>query len=119
MKIFPITAVSGTDEITADFVRDAIREMVELQLREDMPPEVGLNVERLVAQGFLREEALSLVGCALSREMFNALDTGLPFDAPGYAAALSRLPSVPWDNDRPLAEEGNKPEPAPEPTKET
>lgn len=98
MKNFPITAVSGTDEITADFVRDAIREMVELQLREDAPPEVGLSVERLVAQGFLREEALSLVGCALSREMFNALDTGQPFDATGYAAALSRLPSVPWDD---------------------
>lgn len=115
MKNIPPIAVSGTDEITSEFVRDAIREMVELQLREDMPPEVGLNVERLVAQGFLREEALSLAGCALSRAMFNALESGQPFDAPGYAAALSRLPAVPWDDDRPpFAEGGNKPEPVKE-----
>lgn len=94
---------TGTDEAMSGFVRDAIRDMVELQLRENKPPEIGLNVERLVAAGFLHEEALSLVACALSREMFNALDTGKPFDLPRYLERVAMLPAAPWDDDRPLS----------------
>ncbi|MDO8437036.1 MAG: hypothetical protein Q7S69_02590 [Nitrosomonadaceae bacterium] len=90
------------------FVSDAIREMVELQVRESAPPEARRNVARLVGQGFLREEALALIGCVLSREMFNALDSGQPFDARRYTAALAMLPALPWDDDRPLPPtEGN------------
>lgn len=82
-----------------DFVRNAIREIVECQVREGAPPEVGQHVERLVAQGFLREEALALVGCVLSRAIYHTLDANQPFDARAYAASLALLPALPWGSE--------------------
>ncbi len=82
---------------TAASVRDAIREIVELQLRQGAPPEVGPNLDRLIAAGFLREEAMTLIGCVLSRELSHALESGLPFDAQRYLDGLAALPAMRWD----------------------
>lgn len=82
--------------VPADFVREAVAEIVARQVREGAPPEVGQNLARLMATGYLREEALALIGCVLSREMSDCLDTGAAFDAPHYVAALAILPALPW-----------------------
>jgi hypothetical protein len=85
------------DEAADGFVRDAIREIVELQLRENLPAEVGACLARLIAQGYLRDEAATLIGCALSQEMSRALCDDQPFDAAAYLEALATLPSMRWD----------------------
>lgn len=98
MRNVPSLGKCAPDETLSEFVRDAIRETVERQLRENLPPEIGRHVERLVAAGFLREEALSLVGSALSHETCVALVSGKPLDAARYLARVARLPAAPWDD---------------------
>lgn len=80
-----------------EFVRETVDEIVVTQLREDMPPEARQTVERLMASGYLRQEALVLLGCALAREMFEVLGSGEGFDERRYVASLERLPALPWD----------------------
>ena len=81
----------------SEFVREAIDEIVNTQLRENSPPQVRQTAERLIASGYTREEAFSLLGCALSHEMFNILGSGECFDVQSYAASLDKLPALPWD----------------------
>jgi hypothetical protein len=85
------------NEAADGFVRDAIREIVELQLREDAPAEVGESLARLMAQGYLREEAATLIACALSQAMSRALTGDQAFDAAAYLEALAALPAMEWD----------------------
>lgn len=83
----------------ADFVRDAVHELVLRQLQEDEPAATRLHLARLTGLGYTRAEALTLLGCALSREMFHALDRGCSFDPVQYCAALERLPALPWNEE--------------------
>jgi hypothetical protein len=80
----------------SESVREAIREIIDTQFRENSPPQVRRAAERLVASGYTGEEALALLGCALSREMFELLGSGRSFDEARYTASLERLPAVPW-----------------------
>lgn len=50
----------------SESVREAIREIINTQFRETSPPQVRRAAERLVASGYTGEEALALLGCALS-----------------------------------------------------
>lgn len=80
----------------SEFVREAIREIINTQFRENSPPQVRRAAERLVASGYTSEEAFTLLGCALSREMFEVLGSGQSFDEVGYIARLEHLPALPW-----------------------
>lgn len=80
----------------SESVREAIREIINTQFRENSPPQVRRAAERLVASGYTGEEALALLGCALSREMFEVLGSEQSFDEMRYIASLERLPAVPW-----------------------
>lgn len=84
-------------ESDSEFVRKAIGEIVEAQLRDDAPAEVQLTAARLAASGYSRPEALALIGCALSREMFEILGSSECFDERRYIASLKRLPALPWE----------------------
>ena len=84
-------------ESDSDFVRKAIGEIVQAQVRDSAPPEVGQTAARLEASGYSRPEALALIGCALSREMFEILGSAECFDERRYIASLERLPALPWD----------------------
>ncbi len=84
---------------TSDFVRETIDELLETQLRTDAPPEARQTIERLVAGGYSQSEALTLVGCALAREMYEALGTGTGLDERRYVEGLERLPALTWGDD--------------------
>jgi hypothetical protein len=84
---------------TSDFVRETLDELLEDQLRTDTPPAVRLTIERLVANGYSPAEALTLVGCALAREMYEALGAGTGLDARRYVLGLERLPALTWGDD--------------------
>ncbi|KIO49171.1 hypothetical protein [Nitrosospira sp. NpAV] len=85
-----------TDHYSAS-VREAIHEIVTTQLQENSPPQVRRTSERLIASGYTSEEAFTLVGCALSREMFEVLGSEQGFDEERYIASLERLPASLWD----------------------
>ena len=82
---------------SAEFVRQAIDDIVNTQLRENSPPQVRQTAERLIASGYTRAEAFTLLGCVLSREMFEVLGSEQCFDEVRYIAGLDKLPALPWD----------------------
>lgn len=81
----------------AEFVNQAISEIIDTQYRENSPPQVRQTAERLIGSGYTSEEAFTLLGCALSREMFEVLGSEQCFDEARYIANLERLPALPWD----------------------
>lgn len=80
-------------------LREAIFEVVENQIRDRDPPETQATFDRLLRQGFTEEEAMRLIGCVVSSEMFHILREGKPFDLSRYVAMLDALPRLPWDEE--------------------
>ena len=83
----------------SEFVREAIDELLGRQLRDDAPPEVRQTLMRLIASGYTAAEAQTLIGCALSREMFEVLGSDGVFNEARYVAGLERLPALPWEGE--------------------
>jgi len=73
---------------------------VENQLAENNPPQVARTLERLLAEGINREEALKYIACALSIEIFEALKHGATYDEARYLRNLARLPELPWEDEQ-------------------
>jgi hypothetical protein len=78
-------------------LRRALLEVVENQLRGGMPPETRATLDRLVAAGHTREQAVELIACVVSCEVFDVLKSGRPYDEARYLAGLRALPRLPWD----------------------
>jgi len=78
-------------------LRRSLLEVVENQLREGTPPETRATLDRLMAEGFAREQAVELIACVVSSEIFDVLKNGRPYQAPRYLAALRALPRLPWE----------------------
>lgn len=72
--------------------------IVEEQIRTANPQEVPLTLERLLATGIVRDEAIRLIACALASEMFEVMRDKRPFDPEHYADLLAALPDLPWDS---------------------
>src|SRR5437773_405662 len=77
-------------------LRRAILEVVHNQLRDGKPPETRITRDRLMAEGYSREEALELIACAVTSEIFDVLKSRQPYDEARYLAALRALPRLPW-----------------------
>jgi hypothetical protein len=78
-------------------LRRALLEVVENQLRDGTPPETAATLARLMGQGYTREEAVELIGCAVTSEIFDVLKNNSPYDEARYVAALRALPRLPWE----------------------
>ena len=78
-------------------LRRAILEVVENQLRDGTPPETRATLERLMGDGRSREEAVQLIGCVVTTEIFDVLKNREPYNETRYVAALRALPRLPWE----------------------
>jgi len=78
-------------------LRRALLEVVENQLRDGTPPETRTTLQRLLAEGFSRDEAIELIACVVSTEIFDVLKSRLPYDEQRYVAGLRALPQLPWE----------------------
>ena len=78
-------------------LRRAILEVVENQLRAGTPPETRATLERLMADGSSRANALEYIGCVVASEIFDVLKSGQPFDESRFVAALRALPRLPGE----------------------
>jgi hypothetical protein len=81
-------------------LRRAILEVVENQLRDGTPPETRATLERLMAEGFSRQEAIEFIGAVVTVEIFDVLKSGQPFQEARFVAALNALPRLPWDEEK-------------------
>jgi hypothetical protein len=65
--------------------------VVENQLALGQPPQVRTALERLVAQGLNRHEAIHEIGRLVSEVILDVTQQKRPFDGEAYAAALDGL----------------------------
>lgn len=87
------------DNETSKVVRDGIFEAIEIQMRDSTPPETKLTYDRLISQGYPKEEVMKLIGCALSSELFTIMKEVREFDEESYVKDLRALPKLPWNDD--------------------
>lgn len=71
--------------------------IVENQLRDNDPPETRKTLDRLMASGHDREEAMRLIACVVASEIFHVMKYKREFDRGRYAMHLDLLPTMPWD----------------------
>jgi len=76
---------------------DMLVETVENQLAEGNPIQVKETLMRLVMTGTPREEAIQMIACALSVEVFDVAKNEGSFDLKRYSENLNALPDMPWD----------------------
>jgi hypothetical protein len=79
--------------------RAAFLEVIENQIRSNDPPETKQTLDRLLKEGFSREESLKYIACALVGELFGVLKRESSYDHARYIANLKALPKLPWDNE--------------------
>jgi uncharacterized protein YoaH (UPF0181 family) len=75
-------------------VKDAFMEVVVNQLETGDPPETKTTLERLMAAGNSRGEALQLIAAVARNEMQAMLAAGRQFDNARYAKLLAKLPEL-------------------------
>ncbi len=78
------------------YLRAAIMEVVENQLRNNDPPQTRQTFRRLIEAGYSEEEAKRLIGCVVSAEIFDVLKKNEPFNLERFVKALNKLPEMPW-----------------------
>jgi hypothetical protein len=72
-------------------------EIVENQLRDNAPPETRATLERLLASGIPREEAVNLIACVVGAEVVDVVQSGQRYDEARHLAGLRALPQLPWE----------------------
>jgi len=82
---------------TREAARAAIFEIIENQIRDGTPPETKRTLERLMAAGHSKEEAMKLIGCVVVSEISDVVKEGRVFDEAAFVRALLALPKLPWD----------------------
>jgi len=78
------------------YLRAAVMEVVENQLRNNDPPQTQQTFRRLIEAGYSEEEAKRLIGCVVSAEIFDVLKKNEPFNLERFVKALNKLPEMPW-----------------------
>ncbi|MGF1731324.1 hypothetical protein [Photobacterium kasasachensis] len=76
---------------------DMLVETVENQLAEGNPIKVKETLMRLMMTGTPREEAIQMIACALSVEVFDVVKNEGSFDLKRYSENLNALPEMPWE----------------------
>ena len=84
---------------SSEIAREAIFEVIENQLRDNKPPITRETYTRLKSEGFSKEEAMNLIGCALSVELFEVMKNKQEFNSERYSNNLKTLPKLPWENE--------------------
>jgi hypothetical protein len=77
----------------------ALLQALEDQLRSPETPEVGAELERLVASRVKRKEAKEMMATILSFHIVRLMQGTKPFDYAAYLAELRRLPEIDYDQE--------------------
>ncbi len=89
--------IVNADSESGQLAGEAIIEAVENQLKQNEPPETRKTLERLIAMGESRENAMRHIASALSIEIFEALKNQGPYNEQRYITNLKALPKSPYD----------------------
>lgn len=86
-----------TEEPNKQHLRAEFLQIVENQLRDNNPPEARLTLNRLLASGFSREDAVLLIAGAVCVEVYMVLRTKQVADPQHYLRNLAALPAEPHE----------------------
>lgn len=81
----------GEETTTNPHLKATILEVVENQIRNGDPPETRQALERLLATGYSRKQAIEMIGSALVEEIWAILHDHKQFDRARFSALLERL----------------------------
>jgi hypothetical protein len=81
----------------SDTVREAIFEAIENQVRDNNPPITRETLDRLIAEGFSKHEAMKMIGFALANEISEIMNNKQLFNEERYSQNLGNLPDLPWE----------------------
>jgi hypothetical protein len=81
------------------FLRAALMDVLDYQLRENDPPETRQTFERLKAEDIEDDETRRLLGCVIAGEIFAVMKTKQAFDRERFTSRLRMLPEMPWLED--------------------
>lgn len=84
-------------EPESDFAREAIFEAIENQMRDNNPPITKDTFNRLIADGYSKNEAMKLIGYSLVNEISEIMNSNQPFNEERYSQNLRNLPDLPWE----------------------
>lgn len=75
----------------------AILRVIKNQIRQNEPPETRETFDRLLGEGYAKDEAYRLLGCVLTAEIYDMTKQQRVFDESLYVKRLRDLPKLPWD----------------------
>jgi hypothetical protein len=73
------------------YLKAAILEVVENQVRDNDPPETRQTLERLLGRGYSRKQATEMIGSAVVEEIWAVMHDHKPFDRARFIAFLEQL----------------------------
>ncbi|MCK4704989.1 MAG: hypothetical protein KAT90_05880 [Gammaproteobacteria bacterium] len=76
-------------------VEEAILVIAENQLKENKPPDTRITLDRLMAMGESRENAIRHIVSVLSAEVFEMMKDNVAFNEQRYIEKLKALPELP------------------------
>ena len=80
-------------------IRSAIFEVIENQMRDGTPPETKETYDRLLSEGYSKEETMKYIACVVSLEIFGVLKEKRTYNNDSYVNSLKALPKLSWEND--------------------
>ena len=80
-------------------LREAILEVIKIQIQDNDPPETKQTLARLQDEGFSEKESLKLIGYVVASEVFSVMKEKRQYDKSGYITALNNLPKLPWEKE--------------------
>jgi hypothetical protein len=84
-------------EAIEERLRRAVLQVVEQQLRDNLPAVTRQTFARLVREGFAEDEAKKLIGYVVAAEVFGVLREGRRYSEQRFTAKLQALPRPPWE----------------------
>lgn len=78
-------------------LRETIFEVIDNQIKLNMPPETKQTFERLIALDYSEFVAKQLIGQCLAIELFGILKHKKTYDEKRYIENLKKLPKEPFD----------------------
>lgn len=80
------------------YLKKAILQIVSNQLRMNDPPETKSTLNRLISEGYSKQDAKELIGAVVSAHIYEMLKEQHEFDNSKYIQDLQRLPKLPWED---------------------
>jgi hypothetical protein len=76
----------------------AFMEIVDIQIKDNNPPETRIAFDRLRREGFSEVDAKKLIGQAIALETFRIIKKNETYDRERFIRNLNRLPKAPKED---------------------